>query len=232
MLSRVPGHPALNVFRNEQSVEAGGNRIRLAVDFLALDAIEGATGRKTPEIVRSMMSGPCQLSVIATVTWGLLLRHYPEITVEEAASLMFCDHRDAISEAVSGLFEAAFNLESPAEKSGSAKAEWSIKAFLIEWIKLGGSPTEFWRQTPKSYVVIMEALAHAAMRQLDLCIVNAWHTAVFALNGYGGKLKPLADFLSSKPEPEDDGRLQNAKIIHFFQSLKARGVPIDISRAN
>jgi hypothetical protein len=220
------------VFRNERSVEAGSNRLRLAVDFLALDAIEEVLGRKTPEIVRSMLTGSCQLSVTATVIWGLLLRHHPEITVEEAASLMFCDHRGAISEVVSGLFEASFNLGPADEKSDSAKAEWSIKAFLVDWIKLGGSPAEFWLQTPKSYVVIMEGLAHAATRQLDLCIVNAWHTAVFALNGYGGKLKPLADFLSNKPEPEGDDRLQNAKIIHFFQALKARGVPIDISRAN
>jgi hypothetical protein len=78
---------------------------------------------------------------------------------------------------------------------------------------------------------IMEGMAAAATRKLDLCIVTAWHTAVFALSGYSGKLKPLSEFLSSKPEPEEtDERMQNAQAIHFFQSLKARGVPIEISR--
>jgi hypothetical protein len=37
----------------------------------------------------------------------------------------------------------------------------------------------------------MEGMAHAAKRELDLAIFTAWHTAVFALTGYGGKLKEL-----------------------------------------
>lgn len=218
------------MFRDERSVEAGNNRIRLAVDFLALDAIEDATGRKMPEIVRAMMSGTSQISVTTKVLWGLLLRHHPEATTEDAASLIFGEHREAISEAASGLLEGAFNIGPVVEKDGPAKVEWSIKAFLIEWVKLGGSPSEFWRQTPKSYVPIMEGMAHVVTRQLDLCIVNAWHTAVFGLNGYAGKLQPLSDFVSSPAEPVDERRMVNARTIHFFHSLKERGVPVDIKR--
>lgn len=223
------------MFRDERSVEAGGNRIRLAIDFLALDAIEGATGLKMPEIVRAMLSRACQLGVAAKVLWGLMLRHYPDVAVEEAATLMFGEDRGVIGDAIAGLFEGAFNFgAAPDEKktAGGSPVEWSIKSFLIDWVKLGGSPSEFWRQTPKSYVVIMEGLGAAATRRLDLSIVTAWHTAVFGLNGYAGKLKPLSEFLSSKPEIEGDERLHNAKIVHFFHSLKARGVPVDISRAN
>jgi hypothetical protein len=154
------------VFRDERTVEAGANRIRLAIDFLALDAIEGATGLKMPEIVRAMLSRTCQLSICAKVLWGLLLRNYSDVVVEEAASLMFGEGRDAISGAIGSLFEGAFNFgPSDEKKTGTgATIEWSIKAFLIEWVKLGGSPSEFWRQTPKSYVVIMEGLAAAATR--------------------------------------------------------------------
>lgn len=220
------------MFRDERSVEASPNRIRLAIDFIALDAIEGATGLKMPDIIRAMLSKR-QLSVSAKVLWGLLLRHSPDVTVEEAASLMFGEDRVAISDAISGLFEGAFNFGPPDEKPGTGSTiEWGIEAFLIEWVKLGGSPSEFWRQTPKSYVAIMEGLAGAATRQLDLSIVTAWHAAVFALNGYAGKLRPLSEFLSSKPGSRGDERPQNAEIIHFFQSLKASGVPVEVSRAN
>jgi hypothetical protein len=230
MSIRVRARRAPRLFHDERLVEAGSNRIRLAIDFLALDAIEGASGLKMPEIVRAMLSGSCPLNVSAKVLWGLLLRHH-QATVEEAAGLMFGEHRAAINDAISGLFEEAFNL-GPSEKSDKgSKIEWSIKAFLVEWVRLGGSPSEFTRQTPRSYVAIMEGMAAAATRKLDLCIVTAWHTAVFALSGYSGKLKPLSEFLSSKPEPEEvDERMQNAQAIHFFQSLKARGVPIEISR--
>lgn len=80
----------------------------------------------------------------------------------------------------------------------------------------------------------MEGMARAANRNADLAIVTAWHTAMFGLNGYAGKLKgkKLSEFLTSKIEttPEDDQRIGNAQAIHFFQSLKARGVPVEITR--
>jgi hypothetical protein len=102
-------------------------------------------------------------------------------------------------------------------------------------VALGGSPAEFWRQTPSSYVTVMEGMARAATRQVDLCVVTAWHTATFTLGMYAGspqlKGKTLSDFLSSKHEPRaTDHREMNARAIHFFNSLKARGVPVDITR--
>lgn len=96
-------------------------------------------------------------------------------------------------------------------------------------------PSEFLRQTPKSFVIAMEGMAHAANRQIDLCIVTAWHAVSFYAAASTGKLKgkTLSDFLTSKPgetKREDDPRLQNARAIHFFQSLKARGVDVEITR--
>lgn len=76
-------------------------------------------------------------------------------------------------------------------------------------------------------------MAHAAQRQFDLCMVTAWHTAIFALNGYAGKLKgkSLADYLGDKPKT-DSPALQRARGIAFFQRLKAEGVPVEISRVH
>lgn len=80
----------------------------------------------------------------------------------------------------------------------------------------------------------MEGAALAANRQIDMAIVTAWHTACFALAGYAGKLKDkrLSDFLTGKSDTSaaDDQRMQNARAIHFFQSLKARGVDVEITR--
>lgn len=77
-------------------------------------------------------------------------------------------------------------------------------------------------------------MARAATRNFDLAIVTAWHTAMFGLSGYSGKLngKSLSDFLSSKPDDAaaEEQRMQNARAIHFFQKLKAKGVPVEITR--
>lgn len=74
----------------------------------------------------------------------------------------------------------------------------------------------------------MEGAALAAKRQFDLGIYVAWHTAVFALNGYQGKLRGLSTY-TSREEP-DSAALNDARAIAFFRNLKAGGVPIEITR--
>lgn len=76
----------------------------------------------------------------------------------------------------------------------------------------------------------MEGMARAATRQVDLAIVTAWHTAIFGLSGYAGNLKGkhLSDFLTA--QPKSDRRLKHAEAIAFFHRLKAKGVPVEITR--
>jgi hypothetical protein len=76
----------------------------------------------------------------------------------------------------------------------------------------------------------MEGAALAAKRQSDLATATAWHTAMFALAGYSGGLKGkrLSDYLS----PDETHLKKNAEAIAFFHKLKARGVPVDITRLN
>jgi hypothetical protein len=81
----------------------------------------------------------------------------------------------------------------------------------------------------------MEGMVRAANRNFDLALVTSWHTARFGLNGYFDKGKlagdnTLSDLLTTAPEPEDKQRLENAKLIHGFNSLVARGVPIEVTR--
>lgn len=81
-------------------------------------------------------------------------------------------------------------------------------------------------------------MARAASRQFDLAIVTAWHTARFALNGYADKGRlagnhELSDLLSNgnaESKRDDDGRVQRARAIHFFHTLKAKGWDVQIER--
>lgn len=79
----------------------------------------------------------------------------------------------------------------------------------------------------------MEGAALAEKKRFDIAIVTAWHTAVFGLNGYAGKLKgkSLSDFLGdAAAEPEDNARSQRARAIAFFHSLKAKGWDVEITK--
>lgn len=76
----------------------------------------------------------------------------------------------------------------------------------------------------------MEGAALRQRRELDLATFTAWHTAVFALNGFAGKLKgKLSDYLGGNREPEPE-KMRNAKLIAGFQSLRARGFAVEITR--
>jgi hypothetical protein len=148
------------------------------------------------------------------------------MTLDQAGGLIVGAYRGPVLSAMIGLLKRAMNLGE--KKSEGSEAKWSIGNFLVEWVALGGSPAEFWHQTPRSYVKVMEGMVRAANRQVDLAIINAWHTAGFGLSMYAGKLqgKKLSDFLTSAPAD----RSKDAEAIAFFHSLKARGIPVEITR--
>lgn len=75
----------------------------------------------------------------------------------------------------------------------------------------------------------MEGSALQRKDELNVALYTAWHTAVFALARYSGKLKPLSDYLSTDEQPKGEA-LQHAKAIAFFHRLKARGIPVEITR--
>lgn len=77
----------------------------------------------------------------------------------------------------------------------------------------------------------MEGAALAVKDRFNLAVVTAWHTAVFGLGMYAGKLKgkSLSDFLTRDDDPH---AAKHAKAIAYFHKLKARGVPVEITRLN
>lgn len=76
----------------------------------------------------------------------------------------------------------------------------------------------------------MEGAALRDSRQYDLLIAQSWHTAIFVLKGYAGELKgkSLSDFLSSERKQRPANT--SAQAISFFHALKAKGLPIEITR--
>ncbi len=58
-------------------------------------------------------------------------------------------------------------------------------------------------------------------------LLLAYHSGAFAGAAFNGKLKPFAEYAQEK----DDGpRLKRARAISFFHALKAKGVPVEITR--
>lgn len=75
----------------------------------------------------------------------------------------------------------------------------------------------------------MEGARLKAERAHDLVMMGAWHTAIFGLNGYSGGLKgkSLSDYLISGSKPQHS---KAAQALAFFQEMKARGLPVSITR--
>lgn len=78
----------------------------------------------------------------------------------------------------------------------------------------------------------MEGAALRQKRELDIALFTAWHTAIFALNGYSGKLKgkSLSDFIGDGSKPVSSRALRNARLIAGFHRLQAQGIPVKITK--
>lgn len=77
----------------------------------------------------------------------------------------------------------------------------------------------------------MEGAALRHKRELDMLIAGAWHTAIFGLNGYAGKLrgKNLSDYLNSaKPKKAQTPDEMFAALL----MTQAGGAPLNIRKLN
>jgi hypothetical protein len=86
------------------------------------------------------------------------------------------------------------------------------------------SPAEFWEQTPRSFVSIMEGRARAAKRESDASLSLAWHIEAFARQK---KLKPLRELLGIKPKAQTPDEM-----LAVFQAIAGKGVPMNFRQVN
>lgn len=218
-------------FHDEELIEVGGYRLTLAIDFSIIDLVEHLSGQEMPQVLLAVSADRPPIGVAGKLLWALLRRNHGSMTLDETAGLMLGKHRPAVLAGMFGLLKRAMNLGEKKPEDGSSKATWSIRDFLIEWVAVGGSPADFWRQTPYSFVTVMEGMVQAANREIDLSITTAWHTAIFIQLADANQLrgKKLSDFLTSA-QGQANGRSRAAEAIAFFHGLKARGVPVEITR--
>lgn len=86
------------------------------------------------------------------------------------------------------------------------------------------NPDSFWKQTPRTFIAIMEGRAHAAKQDYELAVAQAWHGEVFARQK---KLKNLSQYL---PREADAAPVSSEVILDAMLTLQAAGVPINIRK--
>jgi hypothetical protein len=85
-------------------------------------------------------------------------------------------------------------------------------------------PSEFWEQTPRSFVAIMDARARAAKRESDAALSLAWHIEAFARQK---RLKPLREMLGIKPKAQTTDEM-----LAVFRQIAGKGVPMNFKQIN
>lgn len=100
----------LVAFGNEEQVTVDGETLTLRLDFRAITIMEGALQSDMPSIVANFRSGRPQLSVLGQMLWAMLREHHSEVTLDQAAGLMFAKEAAKIGFALDALLERAFPL--------------------------------------------------------------------------------------------------------------------------
>jgi hypothetical protein len=88
----------------------------------------------------------------------------------------------------------------------------------------GLPPSEFWDQSPRSFVAIMDGCARAAKRQSDAMLSQAWHTEAFARQK---RLKPLREILGIKTKAQSPDEM-----LAVLRAIHGRGVPMNFKQVN
>jgi hypothetical protein len=100
----------LVAFGCEEQVTVDGTPLTLRLDFRAITIMEGALQSDMPSIVANFRSGRPQLSVLGQMLWAMLREHHPEVTLDQAAGIMFADEAAKVGFALDALLERAFPL--------------------------------------------------------------------------------------------------------------------------
>lgn len=83
----------------------------------------------------------------------------------------------------------------------------------------------FWKQTPRTFIAIMEARGRAAQRKIEQDIALAWHVMAIDRDNQKGMMKPLSKYLTAvRPV-----RQQTAdEVAAIFETLRAQGKSVTV----
>jgi len=122
---------SLVAFYDEEPLEACGEKLTLAIDFSTIDVIEHIAGEQGgivqfPNVVAMLYADPPPLSVSGKVLWALLRRHHEDVSLDQAAGLMFSEHGNRVAQAMLTLINRAMNLgkakdKNPPRRRGASK---------------------------------------------------------------------------------------------------------------
>ncbi len=85
-------------------------------------------------------------------------------------------------------------------------------------------PSDFWQQTPRTFLAVMKGRALAAKSEYELALYQAWHGEAFAR---AKKLESLKRYLPADGEAEP---VQAEVILDAMMTMQAHGVPMEIKR--
>jgi hypothetical protein len=89
-----------------------------------------------------------------------------------------------------------------------------------------GPPDTFLQQTAGTFLAAMNARLEVHRRQKERDLILAYETGAFSR---ASKTKPLSHYLNALRTDKGSGA---ADALIFFNSLKARGVPVSITRVS
>ena len=119
----------LVAFGEEEQIVIDGEPLTLRLDFRAITIMEGALQSDMPSIVANFRSGRPQLSVLGQMLWAMLREHHSEVTLDQAAGIMFDKDAAKVGFALDALIEKAFPMAEgrkpknpPEKKSGRSKS--------------------------------------------------------------------------------------------------------------
>lgn len=101
---------SLVAFGEEEQVTVDGEPLTLRLDFRAITIMEGALQSDMPSIVANFRSGRPQLSVLGQMLWAMLREHHSEVTLDQAAGMMFAKDAAKVGFALDSLLGRAFPL--------------------------------------------------------------------------------------------------------------------------
>ena len=84
----------LTAFSPEEQVEAFGEVYTMRLDFRAISVIEGALEMTFPTVVAHIRSGNPGYSLLSRVLWATLREHHPEVTSDQALSIVMDPGKD------------------------------------------------------------------------------------------------------------------------------------------
>lgn len=101
----------MRAFNAEGTVQtADGEKLTLVCDFYTIDVVEGITGEKWDDILPQLVDPPRALLV--KVLYGLLRKRHEDVTLDEAAGVMFDKNRAAIMAVMGDVIRRACNFDS------------------------------------------------------------------------------------------------------------------------